>query len=380
MKRLLTLTLLTLTVVSTWLPAEQGIQLEQVYFDHLPGSSDDALNIRVNWDLDVRAPEWERGKQPFPAAYVRNQTVTVKAVFSAPSHIKTARIGAKQLTGHLGDIPPVTVRFKDDGRSEPVPFPLSSHTPYFITSFQQQWQWYGETADIGTSGNHIYIVLETPQSPWTRFGPAEPWTEVLRYSCTWAKGEITAAGAADEITRRMYMDTGGTYVNWTNYTAGGKSESFWLTAFLNNLDTGSVGDVNCADLGKAVVTFANAAGAGTAYKVSELFGFTTCIRLTGQQWSCDNGYIYHSFAAIRDCIFDASLQADQLGNPPGKPHEAMWMINIPWADYKFHVSFDPAFPYPPLPYYFNIAPPDPGQKRRRAEEQEERKGKNIKRT
>ncbi|MCP5048971.1 MAG: hypothetical protein GY940_17510 [bacterium] len=340
--------------------AQPPVQLESITFDFEPRSSRfDALDIRVNWTEDIPVPEWQRGKRPWPAAYIRGRRIKVRAVFSSSSQSGRALIGADTITGGLGNISPRWVNF-NNGKSNAVDFPVTGTTPEAVASFPQHWEWYRQTDPASTDGkviirdsvNRIYILLAEPQSPWQEIPQTEPWTEVLDYSCTLASGETTPSGASGKITRFLYKDIGGIYDRYPFYTVSSTTGNFMLTEFLSQIP--DVRYVNCASLGKAQVTFANVIGAGSLYRRSEVFGRMGCVRMTGEPWQCGESYNYHSFGAIGDNIFDASLKADALRNPPGKPHVGKWMTDIPWPEYKTHVAAPNQSPAPLETYSFGI--------------------------
>ncbi len=339
--------------------------LESVTFNHNTASStSDALNIRKNYTRDVHVPEWEKAKQSYPAAYIKNKTITVKAVFSAAPGVTGAKIRAAKMYGNLGDISQKTVTFSG-GTSGSVSFNVSANTPGTIQYFSQRWRWY--CADVNTTGsaevhladskNTIYIVLAQPQSPWTTSGQTEPWTDALTWSCYWANGETTPEGAAEKITKKLFKNVGGLYdTTWGAPSYG----SFNLTAFLNNIP--NIGVVNCYDMGKSLVTFSNVVGCGLSYRYSSPFGYLNCIYAIGRGWANNpfynnpsynsnpivpedwssangrSGFGNHAFGSIADNIFDACLTVDTDGNPDfGPPFTETWMINRPWNDYKTKV-------------------------------------------
>lgn len=349
--------------------------LESVSFNHNSSSdTSDAMNIRENAATDVHVPEWEKQKKTYPAAYIKNKTITVKAVFSAAPGVTSARIRAAHVGGSLGDVTQKTVSFAG-GTSGSVSFNVTATTPGAVKYFYQKWRWY--CADVNSTGsaevhladskNKIYVVLARPQGPWTTSGQTEPWTDALNKSCLWAYGETTATGAADKITRKLFKNTGGLYdtVNGSSsYTADGYGTSFNLSGFLANI-TG-IGVVNCYDMGKSLVTFANVAGCGLSYKRSNSFGYLNCIYAIGRGWTnnpfhdntnpiyginpnpivpgdWDSGdgrssFGNHVFGSISDNIYDACLTADTDGDPDyGPPFLETWMIDQPWNTYKTRV-------------------------------------------
>ena len=337
----------------------EWICLESVTLNHNPTSNtSDALNIRKNRNEDVVVPEWQKAKQASPAAYIRNKTITVKAVFSAAASVTDAKIQAAVGYGALGELTQQTVPFTN-GSSGDVTFNVVGSTPNDVRSFYQKWKWH--SSDVNGSGspevhladskNKIFIVLTEQQSPWTTSGQTEPWTEVLTKSCWWAHGETTPEGAASKIAKRIYNDLGGLYDYGPKYTSW-TTEAFELTNFLANIP--SIGIVNCYDMGKSLVIFSNIVGCGLSYKLSMPFGFLNCEKAVGSNWNCNEFFGNHGFGSISNNIFDACLTVDTDSDPAnGPPYLETWMLNVPWTSYKANVVKSGS-PGNPVPYIFGI--------------------------
>jgi hypothetical protein len=344
------------------------ICLDSISFNHNTASNNaDAMNIRKNYSVDVPVPEWVKAQETHPAAYIKNKTVTIKAVFSAAAGVTSAKIRAAQQYGYLGNALQTTVSFSG-GTSGAVSFQVSANTPNDIRYFYQRWNWY--CGDINGSGgaevllagtkNKIYNVLAQPQSPWSTSGQSEPWTDVLYKSTIWAWGQTTPQGAADKITRQLFLNMGGLYDTYSGAPSYGGGGQFYLTNFLGNIP--NIGVVNCYDMGKAVVTFSNVVGCGLSYRYSSPFGFLNCINAIGRGWtnnpfysnpSCNPnpivpgdwgyaegrwGFGNHAFGSIGDNIFDACLTVDTDNDPDyGPPFTETWMIDEPWTGYKTKV-------------------------------------------
>ncbi len=353
------------------------IRLESIFFNHNKNdnSGADAINIRKNFNEPVHIPEWERGRKPFPAAYIINEKISVVARFSTNKLERfDAKIWAETIIGQLGYVEEEMVEFQD-GKSEPVLFKVFGTTPGKITSFLQQWRWYfhdmnnndGLPMEIGNSKNRLYVILAEPQSPWKSSGQTEPWTDVLEWSCKWANCETTPGGAAGKITKALFRTIGGLYDTLegrARYTDLDKTceetecggAPFALTNFINNFP--NVGVVNCNDMGKSLVTFSNVVGCGMSYmRVNYLCGYLNCIYVIGLGWTNNPFYEIkghlrivernsgsgsgrthfsdHAFGSISDNVFDACLTVDTDCVPDyGPPFRETWMINQPWDRYK----------------------------------------------
>lgn len=348
------------------------IFLESLSFNHDTGCNTcDAINIRKNFHEDVHIPEWKRGEKSYPAAYIKNKCVTVKAIFTADRRIEKAIIRAERNAGDLGNLEQ-TIVFFENGISKPVYFRVPGKTPGEIKSFIQEWDWYYSDINcsgsgkvyIGRSRNEIFIVLAEPQSPWQKESQTEPWSEALAWSCKWAKGETTPEGAAEKITKALFKTIGGLYdiqEGSSRYTSDRYEEPFALTNFIDHFP--KIGIVNCYDMGKSLVAFSNVVGCGLSYQYSSSFGYLNCIYAIGRGWTNNpfyknksfnpapivdkdsnydtnlrSGFGNHAFGGISDHIFDACLTVNTSCVPDyGPPFKETWMIAQPWNWYKLKV-------------------------------------------
>ncbi|MCP4664439.1 MAG: hypothetical protein GY856_54340 [bacterium] len=333
------------------------VALDSLTFNHDDASSaSDGINLRKSNSEAVVVPEWQRNLEAHPAAYVTNRTVTVEAHFSAAPGVTSAKLRAAVDYGALEALAPTTVSFPASG---PVTFQVSGPTPEAIRRFYQKWLWYVEDVNgsgsaevlIGGTRNRIYTVLAPPQDPWTTTGQTRPWTEALDRACVWAAGETTATGAAGEVARHLYADTGGLYVYGSSYTSAW-SGIFHLTNFLTAIP--HIGEVNCYDMGKSVTIFANLLGAGLDYRYSSPFGSLHCEKAIGRNWYCGEAFSNHGFGSMDGRVVDACLTVDGDADPDAFPHAETWMLDVPWSDYKSAVVEDPGVPGDPVIYSFDI--------------------------
>jgi hypothetical protein len=333
--------------------------LESISLNHNSTSSaSDALNIRKNYTQSVVIPEWQKAKKCYPAAYIKNKNITVKAVFSAATGVNSAQIRATVESGLLGIINQKIISFSG-GTSGQVSFQVANPTPNEVKYFYQKWNWYCGDINgsgsldvyIGSSQNKIFVILAEPPAPWTTSGQSQPWEDVLWKSCWWAYGETTLEGAAEEIQHHLYNDLGGSYdygPQYTSWTTG----DFNMSSFLNNIP--SIGIVNCYDMGKSLVSFSNIIGCGLTYKLSMPFGSLNCEKAIGKGWNCSEGFGNHGFGNISDKVFDACLKVDTDSDPAsGPPYTETWMTNEPWSSYVTKV-IKSGLPGNPVPYNFNI--------------------------
>jgi len=326
---------------------KKWVCLESVSFNHSKNSiNSDAITIRISSEMNVRTPEWTRGRHADPAAYIANSPVTLKPVFKAASGISSVQIKAYKNSGDLSDSKKQKILFYTNGESYPSYLDLYLDTPKSIKSFYQAWQWYlcrvnndnsKEEIHIATTVNKVYIVLAVPQGPWTTGEETAPWARVLDIATRIAADEDSPESAAGKINRFLYEAVGASYYrNSTRYSTNKKSSvfsNFKLTAFLDNIP--NVNRVNCYDMAKALVIFSNALGCNLNLRYCRNFGALNCVKPVGiNDWKCSLFFYNHAFAAHGHNVFDASIKMDTWGDQGKPPFRETWLINIPWWRYK----------------------------------------------
>ena len=373
------------------LPWPPEADLVQISFNYDSGSHTyDALTIKKNGSTIV-APEYiESPKTNKKIAYIKSQSARkIKAKFWVDrTGYDTMRIYATKDEGDgIGNVNEKTVWFDGEQTSSETTMNCSNSVPSSVEKSYFTWRWYFTEIDdyffpggvfITESGPHFYyVVLAAPQAPM-----AQPWTEVLEYSCFWADGTTSSSVAADSVARHIYKDFGLTYDTIDGsptYTDDGFTASFNLTTFLSDVP-GSNLVVNCYDCGKAVKIFANALGCNASYKRSSPFGYLNCIKAIGGTWTnnpfySSQSYPYnqpivgeddsgrtsfgnHAFGTLGSNIYDACLKVDTDANPDAAPHTESWAIGWSWSTYKDKVIDDnPAPPFgtgDPTAYSFSV--------------------------
>jgi len=319
------------------------MRVDSISFNY-PGSG--AVTIHdADAGSDIAAPEYvSAGQVVQPAAWVMGGSHSVRVSFRAVSSLSQADVWAEGgLGGLASNASPVSVTFS--GGAGQADFAVNT-PPAAIAKTTFTWDFKydagGGAAEMGSTGEHVlYSVLATPVAP-----QATPWVDTLEVACTAADGETTAAAATRAIWDDFYHHAGGLYdtVSGAPSYTGGWSTDFNLTLWLANLDIGSVGVVNCYDLGKAVVVFANALGAGAEYTYTGPFGYINLVHAIGRGWtnnpfydnpSCNPnpvvngdwssadgrwGFGNHAFTRLAGQIYDGSGgQVDVDTNPDSLP-------------------------------------------------------------
>jgi hypothetical protein len=358
------------------------VRVDQISFNY---SGSGAITIFDNAGAaNVAAPEYaSAGHVVKPAAWVMGGSHSVRVRFAAVPALTSAQIFA---LGGLGGLAssgsPVTVTFS--GGVGTADFPVNSPPPAVARSLFT-WDWKHKSGmtihELGSTGEHrLYTVLATPQAP-----QAIPWVGALEVATKAAQGETTAAGATRKVWSELYNNAGGSYDTAggaPKYT-GGLTTNFNLTLFLSNLAATNIGVVNCYDMGKSVVIFANALGAGAEYTYTGPFGYLNLVKPIGKGWANNPFYDYgppfsanpevpedsttgrsafgnHAFARLAGQIFDASGgQVDTDGNPDASPAGLPRALdgNDSWASsYRARVIDDVPASSPGVPtvYAFGV--------------------------
>ena len=366
------------------------VEITHIKFNHSAGDSADGIDIRENYSTDISIPEWVNGGQNKPAAYKKETNVTIQARFTvSPSIVASAKIRAITSDPILGWLGEQMVSFSE-GVSSPeyISFTPTYCTPLGVDKGTVTWEWKvrdidgggSPERDIGSSGPHtIYTVVDTPTTPM-----AEPWTEVLDQACYVASGRNMKATAMHDIWDAFYNMPVGYYdtENGSSQYTGATTESFDLTSWMCNYT--DCGIVNCYDMGKAVVIFANALGCGSSYSFVSSFGYLNCIKPIGRGWTNNPFYDHgspvnpnpivdgdwsttdgrskfsnHAFSMLGSDIFDGSGgKVDVDADPDGAPHTAHILDgNDTWTNnYKNRVidNNPPSSPTNPTNYNFTV--------------------------
>ena len=217
-----------------------------------------------------------------------------------------------------------------------------------LRDYSAQWRykvpWGTNTwvdVDNNQEGCRLYVVLNTPRAP-----QQVPWPEVLDISCIVAFCCAEEKEAMDRIWGNFYYEAGGLYdvgryrngvlvAGYPEYTFDQWSAAFDLTSWLDLYP--NVGIVNCYDMAKALVVFANALGCQARYSYVGNFGFLNCVSPIGRDWTNNpfynigvldpstgvnpspvvngnwgrshgrRGFGNHAFARIDEWIYDASV-------------------------------------------------------------------------
>lgn len=328
------------------------IAVETIQFNHSPGASTDAMNIRRDAAQPVTLPEWRRFAcvmpEDSPAAYsivdTSGNTITIQVSLSCNDPaVQTARVRVPQ---HVKE---ETVHFVA-GKAGPLAFELI-HPPVShgrAGVWDLAWEWEYRVPGLAhhwhrmnTTRHRIYAVLRVPTAPWmqlpfTAANTQLPWTDALNYACSWAWGALSEDEAARFVTENVYA-LGPAVVQYdcpgggaSHYSASG----FDLTAFIDRM-RGGFGNgfyVNCSDCATIVSTFANLVGCdlwqsrmGFSFQLNPLLAIGSSVWQTACGWG---GFFYHEVAWENACtaaddVWDGCLEVNGSPNPTGPPFVPM---------------------------------------------------------
>ena len=158
----------------------------------------------------------------------------------------------------------------------------------------------------------IYVVLDQPKPPM-----ANAWTGVLGYSCFWAMGEDTAAGANRALTDALWTNgtyNGGEEAYTTDETDSG--ETFHLKSFLNhpNCPWGQ-----CNDFADFLICLSTSVGASDmrAQRSNAMVGplyITNYLSPAGKPGG-SFPWAYHQFALLSSNVWDGCINLYGYGVP-----------------------------------------------------------------
>lgn len=361
------------------------VRVEEIKFNHDPSSHTiDALNIRKNYDEEVIVPEWRRKQtrrpEQSPAAYsildIDMNRVTIKVRFSVtPPNCTRAEIKA-QGGGILGDVKPMTVNF-GFGISSPehieIKLDRNGIKAAGVNVQDIEWQWMYRHIGrkkwyrMDRTRHRIYTVLKEPVMPWKQSpypDTQNPWSDVLDFSCEWARRTKSLDAAAAAITTKVNLPMGEFEYDWIagdcHYSTAFVSDPwgddptapdvFHCTEYVERLNGGyGYGKyVNCRDCASVVATFSNIIGCelwesmmGLSFALNEIISIG--LSVWGKPFS-DGRFSYHEVAwkgsaELNDNIFDACLKVNgkekdetRTPDPDSTKRISTLPLNIPFDD------------------------------------------------
>lgn len=295
------------------------MRVDAIEFNY-SGAGAITLNDDIN-NTNITAPEYVSAAQLVkPAAWIKGGSHSVRTTFKAVPSVSSAQIWADGSLGGLNSSSaPITVSFS--GGTGQAVFNVNN-PPSVVDKSLATWNWHYKNLngastpaiDMGGTGKHIiYTVLATPNAP-----QATPWVRTLEIATDLAQGSSTAAVATRSIWNDFYRNANGLYDTFrgaSQYT-GQTTAAFKLNLWLANYGTGNIGTVNCYDMGKAVVVFANSLGAGTEYTFVDNFGYLNCVKPIGRGWTNNPFYDNPNYNSnpIVNGDWDRSNGRSQFGN------------------------------------------------------------------
>ncbi|MBN2685382.1 MAG: hypothetical protein JXR40_08895 [Pontiellaceae bacterium] len=244
-----------------------SVDIDKIAFNYKPASAtDDALNIRDDFTTAISVPEYVKVGQNKPAAYIKNKAVKmlVRLKVEPSSTITSLKIKgvSDDTNGSLGNATEKTVTFSggisqegtDDAsttgidESEYVEFTITGNTPNKVFKSEEAWKWIvtevngTAVSDMEverTSGHEVYVLWDTPKSPWnqTSGNAQNPWVAALSFVIETANAhDKNDAGTLAAITSFLHTGHGLKYdifgrgaPAYANLNAG----TFDLTNYLN---------------------------------------------------------------------------------------------------------------------------------------------------
>ena len=350
--------------VKTNLNVVVKITIDKIAFNYdSAANTKDGLNIRDDYTTAISVPEYVKGGQNKPAAYVKNQPVKIKVRLTAdPPMITSVNIKgvADDTNGSLGGIVEKTVMFSGGisqsgmaagpsttgiNESEFIEFSINGNTPNKVFKSEDGWKWIvtkingTPISDIQvdhTSGHKIYTVLATPITlPWnqTAGDVCNAWTKALDLMCdtTWAGGATDKKSAAGKIVKELYQL--GLYPPTDSQRHQLDNAGHLKLGYLLGVNFGD--QMNCEDVADIVTSLGNVIGcANGSVKLSRWFGLSF---QSNQVWplpgsgSTTANITYHEVTTGADGIFDACYGFKDPSSILPAPQQ--WAEGISLADY-----------------------------------------------
>lgn len=322
------------------------VSLYGIKFNHdLTQHTTSGLNLR-----GAAIPEWTPAVQG-PVAYAIQQAgvLSIHARFSIASLLpRTVQIRANARPGSvLGNIAAFSCSFS---------FGSSLYTPLnvafngIVVGIQTaawDWEYYDEQAQqwcaMGSSSNPVYLLMDTPQLPWTQdrnlVSSTLPSERVLRLACTWGAGVAGAAAAmvAPQIAGSVYGDPKFTYAGGSIFThLQNNTFTFQHDQFMDWYEHGAAPGtvpIECSDCANLTALFSRLLGAAGIHALffNRTAGSnrleTTFIKAVGTPNWAEFSFNYHVINVIGtpftnlSPVFDACLQVNGDNDP--------WPANAP---------------------------------------------------
>ena len=295
--------------------ANPVVTVEQIEF--LPADTTKRALPLLVAEQPVAPPEWVRGVQSLPVAYVSpRRSIRLLATFVCTDPtIREAQVRAIRLgpaPRSIGAVPQLTVKFDAAGRSQPTPCRAIVTSGKAINLDHVVWEWQFKRKRrwfaMNKSEHDIAVTLAAPKAPWTKdVASADatlPWWEVLRLACGIAQGATTARSATTKVTEAVYRDWGGTYFKYASIAggyasnAGSEPTAFDCARFLRLLNgQPAPAELDCSEVATIVSTFAAILGCDVSQLVIHESLECNPIRLVGtKDWELSFSFGLHEVA------------------------------------------------------------------------------------
>lgn len=376
-------------------PDVEVAYIKLAHFRDIPQTVAKGITIRRNFRAPLPENSWERGRdtnvEPSLAAYsiaeTQGKTIQIIVGFRLTNHAladKTFHVRAVD-TEHgnpnvLGRVEEDEIKnfTASDGYFKEAKLTIAdvrlSDAGVGKNSVVWQWQYRLDGSDhwidIDRTEHTVYSVLSSPKLPWRLSDfprdlheSQRPWTEVLDYACSWAKGAKTPDEAATLITKEVYalgrkpvvFHGVPSYIRYDregHYT--GIGDEFFCSSFLDLL-TGKPTrppHLNCSDFASVITTFSNVLGCELGvmglglppnseaddfklnpilpmgfdsprepYLIEDFSFHAVAWRGTGQEGDVAHG-----------TVFDAITKVDGDANPSNEPHSWVLAANMKFGE------------------------------------------------
>ena len=286
----------------------------QIKFNYESGRTNDAIDIRKDYDEEISVPEWVHDGANEKFAYIRNVSdrKIQASIYSncSPVHLD---ITIQDITG---DSPGEVTLFEADTYTPTagnyLTIPLEGTVANYVDIKSFTWEWdieaentYGvwPYEDSGSAveytSHSYYILLEVPHEPMT-----VPWKIALDFACDWASGKNNEEDIIIALTQNAYNSGRFAY----------NSTTFWAPDggpfYLSNMIAFSGLPANCKDMSSMVYVFARTLGCATA-KLRQIDGpfnmNASQVKPVSKTWSYVGTFGMHQIVSRISTVYDPTL-------------------------------------------------------------------------
>jgi hypothetical protein len=305
----------------------------EIKFDYEDGYTNDAVNIRKDFDEDIPIPEWKyNGGQEISEkfAYIKGQSNRkIQVRFNSNCESMHLLINLNVISGNgFGEICNFFVVNYE--KLEWITLTLNGTIPNSIGIREFVWEWeiyaipndpdYCSAMSNNETDHGYYTLLVAPQDPMS-----EPCSCVLDYACDWASGQTTSSTIISFLTNSLY-NSGVVYDGGTHYTKNSYT-NLDLTLLLSHLPNPDEMEMDCRDFSNFLTVLTNALGAiGECNRIYMHCDYNYLFPAGWPSKAYPDYWNYHQVGWYNSKVADAATKIDNDSDPTSSPHD--WKLAV----------------------------------------------------